>query len=119
MVSFGSGVADGPERLDASAFPGGKLSRPGTWAVAFVADWCPFCRRFAPEFAGLATPGAHLAFGDVTSDSSPLWDRFQIEIIPTVIVFRNGEVVRRFDGRPAEGLGRSDLDELRGVLGGV
>ena len=116
MGSFGSAEADRLERLDDSSFSDGRLSRGGTWAVAFLADWCPFCRRFAPGFAGLAADGARLAIADVSSDESPLWERFSIEVIPTVLLFREGSVVARFDGRPAEGLGPADLRRLRAAI---
>lgn len=86
--------------------------RPGTWAVAFLADWCPFCRRFAPEFARLAGHGFHLAMADVSSEESPLWERFSIEVIPTVVLFRNGNSVFRADGRYMEALDSNDLAEI-------
>ncbi len=104
------------ERLDASAFSGTTLNRPGTWAIAFLADWCGYCREFAPEFASLGSEHVHLAVGDVSQYSSPLWDLFGVEVVPTVIVFRDGRPVHRFDGRPSEGLGAEDVERLRRLL---
>ena len=116
MRTLGTPSPDRLEQLDASAFSGRRLDRSGTWAVLFHAAWCGFCRRFAPIFAALGSDHAHLAIGDVTSDSSPLWDDFEIELVPTVIVFRDGAAVERFDGRPAEGLGPDDVERMRAVL---
>jgi thioredoxin 1 len=114
-----SGFHDRPrvslERLGAEAFHGRRLNRSGTWAVAFLADWCPFCRRFVPEFAALAGHGFGIAVADVTSDQSPLWEQFGIEVIPTVIVFRNGTATFRADGRYMEGLDSQDLDAISGA----
>lgn len=108
-----SGVQDRPhlelERLRPRDFQGTRFVRSGTWAVAFLADWCPFCRRFAPEFARLAGHGFRLAMADVSSEESPLWDRFAIEVIPTVLVFRDGRLIFRVDGRYMEGLDSNDL----------
>jgi len=105
------------EVLGEPAFDGARLRRPGRWAVAFVADWCPFCRRFRPRFEALA--GAlpcSLAFADVTSEESPLWDVFGIEVIPTVVAFQDGAVVGRVDGRAGEDFGPGDLDRVRALF---
>lgn len=85
------------------------LRREGRWAVAFLADWCPFCRRFAPEFASLIHHRFSLAWADVSSEESPLWDRFQIEVVPTVVVFRDHRPVFRANGRYGIGLLPEDL----------
>ena len=116
MATEGTG-ADGVERLPAQAFDGDRLARPGTWAVAFVADWCPFCRRFRPEFEALPGPvGFRRGWGDVTDLESPLWDSFHLEVVPTVVAFRDGAVVFRIDGVAGVGLGPADLDALRQAL---
>ncbi|MGD0249871.1 MAG: thioredoxin domain-containing protein [Thermoplasmata archaeon] len=115
MGSFGSATADRLERLDTGSFAGGKLSRGGTWGVAFLAEWCPFCRDFAPRFANLANE-ASVAVGDLTDLESPLWEEFDVEVVPTVVVFREGEPVLRRDGTPGEGLGERDLVAVRDAL---
>jgi translation initiation factor 2B subunit (eIF-2B alpha/beta/delta family) len=116
MGSLGSPEADRLERLDAGAFRKGKLNRSGTWGVVFLAEWCPFCRAFAPLFAGLASE-AQIAVGDLTSLESPLWEEFAVEVVPTVVVFREGEPVYRKDGILGEGLSEHDLPEIRNALG--
>jgi thiol-disulfide isomerase/thioredoxin len=115
MGSFGSVEVDRLERLDARAFDGQKLRRNGTWAVAFLAEWCPFCHAFAPEFARLGN-GSNLAVGDLTDYDGPLWDVFGIEVVPTVLVFRDGEIVYRANGVLGEGLGPRDVAAVRRAL---
>ncbi len=105
-------------RIGPAAFDGRRLLRPGAWAVAFLADWCPYCRQFAPEFAGLAGPGRELAVVDLTDEEDPLWERFEVEIVPSVIVFRDGKTALRIDGRPMEGLHPEDLQRVDSVLAG-
>jgi len=101
------------ETLHDSDFHGKTLGRPGTWVVSFLADWCPFCRRFLAEFEGAKTPGeATLAVADVTDEGSRLWDDFSIEVVPTLIVFRDGKAIFREDsdlgvGLPPGSLGRA------------
>jgi thiol-disulfide isomerase/thioredoxin len=106
------------ERVGAEAFDGVRLRRPGTVGVAFLAEWCPFCRAFEPEFAALAgTPSPALLVADLTSEDSPLWDRFGVDVVPTVIVFREGEASFRADGVAGEGLSPSALRSIRTALG--
>lgn len=100
-------------RIGPEEFDGERLRLPGVVAVAFLADWCPFCHAFEPRFAGL-TPGApaRLLVADMTSEDSPLWERFRIEVVPTVIVFRGGSAVFRVDGVAGEGLGPRELTAI-------
>ena len=100
--------------LRADAFEGDRLARPGTWAVAFVADWCPFCRRFQPIFETARGRGHfELAYGDVTDYESPLWERFALDVVPTVIAFRDGAAIVRKNGRFARGLKAADVEQLK------
>lgn len=105
------------EKVGPEAFEGDRLARPGVWAVAFLADWCPFCRAFRPAWEALAAAHAPVILGDVTDDESPLWDRFHIDVIPTVIVFRDGKVSERFDGVAGEGLAPKQLARISAAIG--
>jgi len=105
------------DRVGAEAFDGTRLLRPGVWGVGFLADWCPFCRSFAPKLEALADHGAfQLLRADVSDEESPLWDRFGIEVVPTVIVFRDGVPVFRRDGRLGQGLREADLNAFEDAL---
>lgn len=99
-----------PERIGPEAFVGERLARPGVVLVGFLADWCPVCRAFEPELIRFADERSlRLLIADMTSEETPLWDRFGIEIVPTIIVFRDGAQVFRADGAPGVGLGAADL----------
>jgi thioredoxin 1 len=104
------------ERAGAESFEGNRLSRMGVWAVEFTADWCPFCREFAPRFASLSLSGAHALIADLTDLASPLWESFRIEVVPTVLVFRDGEEIARADGIPGEGLYDSHVRAIESAL---
>jgi hypothetical protein len=66
-----------------------------------------------PKFAALKHRWApSLAIADISDMKSPLWDNFRIRITPTIIVFRDGEVTLRVDGRRFLGITRSDLAKL-------
>ncbi len=105
------------EKWGAEAFRGDRLGRPGDWGVCFLADWCPFCRAYAPLFQRLdGVAPFPLAVADVTDLESPLWDTFHIDVIPTLVAFRDGKAIWRKDGVPMVGLNAGDLDELRKAL---
>ncbi len=79
--------------------------------VLFHSSWCPFCRRFKPVF-DTAVAGQKswepLEFM-LEEDENPLWSEFRIEVVPTVLFFREGKVVSRLDGKPGVGLRESQL----------
>lgn len=106
------------ERLTRADFDGERLKRDGDVAVVFLAYWCPFCRSFAPEFEAL---DQHAPFGvalaDISDEGDPLWERFRIEIVPTIVAFRSGREIGRRDGVPGYGLDGNDLQKLRGFFG--
>jgi len=104
----------GLEVLSTSDFPDGRLNRPGTYVVCFGATWCPPTRRFMPKFVALkGTLGAQVAIADITDRNDPLWDEFRIRITPSIIVFRDGNVQMRLDGRRFFGISDSDLTKLK------
>ncbi len=105
------------ERVGTEAFDGERFLRPGRWAVAFLAEWCPFCREFEPDFSAMPhAPGTSLVAADVSSLSSPLWDRFEVEVVPTVVIFEDGRPVFRVDSAEGEGLDAASLTRLRAAL---
>jgi len=105
------------KKVGPEAFDGERIRARGRVAVAFLADWCPFCGAFEPEFRRLAAAvqGGFL-LADVSADDSPLWDRFRVEIVPTVIVFHDGAPIYRADGVPGRGLGAEALDGVRHAM---
>jgi hypothetical protein len=106
------------DRLGPGAFHGERLRRAGDWAVCFSADWCPFCRTFLRPFERLqGNVPFGLAIGDVTDLESPLWETFRIEIVPTLVAFRDGRIVWRRDGIAGVGLDSSDLSDLARAWG--
>ena len=61
--------------------------------VEFQAPWCTYCRRIGPAFAKIAQQyEGRLQVGEINIDDSPeLAERFNVEPIPTLMVFSGGE----------------------------
>jgi thioredoxin 1 len=67
--------------------------------VDFWAPWCQPCRMIAPVVEELAKENAGLKVAKINIDNSPnVATQFGVTSIPTLIVFKNGEVVDRFMG---------------------
>ncbi len=79
----------------------------------FYSSWCPFCRRFLPAFDKNSSKyGFVLALRvKVDNDDNPLWEEYSVEAVPTVILFEEGKVCRRLDGRFGYGLSERQLEE--------
>lgn len=80
--------------------------------VDFWATWCGPCRMQAPVLEALAAElGEELTVGKVNVDDAPdLASRYGVLSIPTLMLFQNGEVIRKTVGfTPREEL----LDWLR------
>lgn len=67
---------------------------PGRVAVLFCADWCGYCHRFRPHYKRLQQGW----IVDISDEDDPLWDRYDIRVVPTVVVFENGEPRERWQG---------------------
>lgn len=91
--------ANGPERLAAINFERYLREHPRV-VVDVWAPWCVPCRAFAPTFADAAAEwGEWVGFGKVHADHEPsLVTRFGIRSIPSLLFFRDGELVRTETG---------------------
>lgn len=60
--------------------------------IDFWAPWCGYCRRLSPAVDQLAEDyDGKLLIGKINIDDQPeLAERFEVETIPTLILFENG-----------------------------
>ena len=60
----------------------------------FWAEWCQPCKVFAPAFKMMAELHPNVFFGSVNTEKAiELAQAFQVRSIPTLMAFRNGELV--------------------------
>lgn len=65
----------------------------------FWASWCGPCRMFTPIIEQFADEHPEVFVGKVNIDEqSELVQRFGIMSVPTLVVFKNGEVVKKNAG---------------------
>ncbi len=90
---------------DATAFRREVLQAKEPTVALFWATWCPFCRKFKPEFDRLAAANPW-RFASVYLDDyeNPLWDDYAVDVVPTLALFRGGKVAERVDGVLGYGL---------------
>ena len=74
--------------------------------VDFWAPWCGPCRMVSPLVDEIAGERDDVLVGKVNTDEQPeLAMRFNVVSIPTLLVFKNGELVNQAVGaRPKEAL---------------
>jgi thioredoxin 1 len=90
--------------------------------VMFYADWCPFCQRFKPFFEQQylemnQKSSLKLYACKLNEDENPLWDKFFVRAVPTLIAFYNGQengnqIIARRDAKMGIGLTKNDLESI-------
>lgn len=100
------------EHVKAEEFDSKILKDGGRTIVLFYATWCPFCTDFRPTFESLGSSEVRKVGATIDEDENPLWDRFDIRAVPTMIAFEGGRIIARRDARKNIGLSKKDMESM-------
>lgn len=75
------------------------LNGEGKVLVDFYADWCGPCKMMSPVIDKIAEENSTVKVGKVNVDENPeIASKYGIMSIPTIMIFENGDCVKRFVG---------------------
>jgi thioredoxin 1 len=107
-------MAEGIITLTTSTFDETIASADTPVIVDFWAEWCGPCKMIAPILSEIAVEQTgKVTIAKLNVDENPdLAMRFNVMSIPTLLVFRNGEVAKRLVGAKGKGQLLQELDEF-------
>jgi len=95
--------ADAIASLTDSEFPGKVLHASRPVAVLFSSPTCPVCHFFRGRFREIAENTQNkVDFYEMNLAATETWRKYDIMSVPTVLIFRNGQLSERFDALPRE-----------------
>lgn len=84
-----------------------ELTAEGYAVADCYGDFCSACVMLEPVYTSAANDMAFINFSRINISRYPeIADRFNISAIPTLLFFRNGELVHRIEGS----MDRAELD---------
>ncbi len=88
------------QKIDINNFDTEVINSDKVTVVDFFADWCGPCRKLSPIIEEIEQElSEKVKFTKInTDDNVQLAQNYQISGIPTLLVFKNGELVQRMVG---------------------
>src|SRR2546423_488010 len=103
-------MAENVLELTTQNWDGEVLASPQPVVVDFWAPWCAPCRQIAPTIDAMATAYAgRVKIGKLNiDDNEDIATRYEVRSIPTILVFKGGQVVEQRVGLAS----RTELDRI-------
>jgi thioredoxin 1 len=91
------------------------LEQPGLTVAKFTAEWCAPCHALAPIVDAIAaTRGDEARFVEIDADASPEASiQFGVRGLPTILFFRDGQLISRIVGAVPRAHIEKELDRLK------
>ena len=71
--------------------------------VDFFATWCGPCQMLAPVLEKISNSRANFDRAKIDIDQLPdLAVEYGVEVVPTMVIFKNGKVMNKFEGFKSE-----------------
>ena len=71
--------------------------------VDFFATWCGPCQMLAPVLEKISNSRANFDIAKIDVDQLPdLAVEYGVEVVPTMVIFKNGKVMNKFEGFKSE-----------------
>lgn len=101
------------QHISSTAQFDGILQKNNLVVAKFGAEWCGPCRASKPKFESMSNQFSSVAFVEIDVDNvKPVADRYNIESLPTFIIFQNGNVSKRYLGT-ANPMGVSNIEMIK------
>jgi thioredoxin 1 len=107
-------MAEGIAEVSDSGFENEVLQSDKPVLVDFWAPWCGPCKAIGPVVEDLAaTFGAQIKFLKCNVDDNPVTPgKYGIKAIPTLIFFKNGDVIDQITGMVAKSRLEASLNKI-------
>ena len=87
------------QKITKADFEEKVLDNSGLVLVDMYADWCGPCKMISPLLEDLSKTNGNVEFVKVDVDAEiDLASFYGVQSIPTIMLFKNGEVVDKFNG---------------------